>query len=380
MKAFFRAFRREVAHLRASRWDQLGVFVVPGLLLAVVAAMLAPGAMSDLPVVVFDEGAGPAARRIERAIDASAKVHVAAVVHSQDAALAMVRRNEAWAIVHLPADLSAGLFRSRSPVVRVRYQASYLSAGSQAASAVDAAIRAEAPALLSSALPNRSAPPMPGSLPPVEVIVLSNAPGSFEWYLGGLIFPAVLHLATACACAMALGRELRGESLGEWARSTGGVACALAGKMLPYVLAMSAWGVAWLLYLTLARGWHVVGSPAIVVVGQATFYAATASITCLLFAGSRELATTLSVSTVYAGSALAYSGATLPLYGASGFARFWSEVLPLTHYLSLQMGQFSGYVPEAALAPFGALCTYVLVAGLGATLLVRRQGAKATGR
>ena len=59
--------------------------------------------------------------------------------------------------------------------------------------------------------------------------------------------------------------------------------------------------------------------------------------------------------------------------GGSGFARFWSEVLPLTHYLALQTGQLGGQDVATIFPPILALLAYVLVPGALAWLLIRRQ-------
>ena len=83
-----------------------------------------------------------------------------------------------------------------------------------------------------------------------------------------------------------------------------------------------------------------------------------------------ETATALSASAVYAGSALAYSGATLPLNGGNAFACTWSNVLPLTHYIALQMGQVSGQAVAAAVAPMVSLMAYVVIAGGGALAFI----------
>jgi ABC-2 type transport system permease protein len=117
----------------------------------------------------------------------------------------------------------------------------------------------------------------------------------------------------------------------------------------------------------------VEGSIAAIVAAQTLFYLGTAAISALLVAATRETATALSVCAVYAGSALAYAGATLPLNGGSGFARFWSEVLPLTHYLALQTGQLGGQDLATIVPPMLALLAYVLVPGALAWVLIRRQ-------
>ena len=79
------------------------------------------------------------------------------------------------------------------------------------------------------------------------------------------------------------------------------------------------------------------------------------------------------MSAIYAGSALAFSGGTLPLSGASWFARSWSAALPYPHYLPLAMDQFIGAPPSLALRPALTLLAYTLVAGGLAWVLIAGQ-------
>jgi ABC-2 type transport system permease protein len=373
MSAFGRALRAELRHLGNDRWDLAGLTLVPGILLFLVAAMFWQGAMRHLPLVVVDDDRSVASRTVLSALEASPMVHIIAIRASEREAVEAVRQGEAMGFLHLPRDLGASIARRRTPVVRIFYNASFLSAGSQLARGTEAAVNDATGTLVTDQLSSHALPPDPARRLSIEVIPLINAANSFEWFLGTLLFPAVLHLVTAVTCAMALGRELDARSLARWAEANGPMAPALLGKLTPYCVAASLWGVIWLLYITLARGWRVEGSLLLVVAGQSLFYLATAAISALLVAATRETATALSVCAVYAGSALAYAGATLPLNGAGMFASFWSQLLPLTHYLALQMGQFGGQVPIAAARPSLALLAYVLVAGGGTIGLVARQ-------
>ena len=377
MSPFRRALGRELRHLRHSRWDLVGLIVMPAILLFLVSAMLWHGAMRDVPLIVVNSDGSAASREMIRVLDASPMIHVTTYRTNEEQAVRDVRRDDAMGFIHLPAGLGEGLRTHRTPVVRVLYNASFLSAGMLLARGVEEAMQDAAPAIVAGQLSAHGLPPVRTRRIAVEATALGNPASSFEWYLGLLIYPAVLHLLTACVCALALGRELHDRSLAQWASESGGITPALVGKMLPYVVVVSLWGVVWLLYLTLGRGWRVDGSIALIVAAQTLFYAATAAISSLLIAATRETATALSASAVYAGSALAYSGATLPLNGAHLFARFWSNVLPLTHYVALQMGQISDLAPTAAISPALALLGYVVIAGGIAVLLIARQARRA---
>jgi len=373
MSAFGHALRAELRHLVRDRWDLAGLTLIPALLLFLIGAMFWQGSMRRLPIVVVDDDRSSASRAILRAIDAAPLVHIVAMRATEAEAVEEVRRGHANGFVHLPKDLGAGLARHRTPVIRILYNASFLSSGSQAASGAASAVQAAAASLVVDQLSGHALPPDPTRRFAVEAVPLNNAASSFEWFLSTLIYPAVLHLVAAVTAAMALGRELEDRSLAGWAAGSGAIVPALFGKMLPYVAAASLWGVAWLLFVTLGRGWRVEGSIAAIVAAQTLFYLGTAAISALLVAATRETATALSVCAVYAGSALAYAGATLPLNGGSGFARFWSEVLPLTHYLALQTGQLGGQDLATVVAPMLALLAYVLVPGALAWVLIRRQ-------
>lgn len=374
MTPFGRALEREIRHLLNDRWDLAGLFAVPGVLMILIAAMLWQGPMRHLPIAVVDSDGSAASRAMVRALEASPMVRITSFHTSEASAVRTVRQGEAIGFVHLPNGLGEGLARHRKPVIRILYNGSFLSAGSQASRGAADALADAASHVLTDQLSSHAVPPVRTRRFVVEATALGNSSTSFEWFLGVLIYPSVLHLVAACVCAFALGRELRDRSLSDWACESGGIAPALAGKMLPYVVIVSLWGLAWLLYITLGRGWRIEGSVVVVAVAQTVFFAATAAIAALLIAVTREAATALSASAVYAGSALAYSGATLPLNGANIFAQTWSNVLPLPHYIAVQMGQISGMSPLASLAPMLALSSYIVIAGGGAVVLIARHG------
>jgi ABC-2 type transport system permease protein len=110
----------------------------------------------------------------------------------------------------------------------------------------------------------------------------------------------------------------------------------------------------------------------LIVIGQAIMYTGTAAISGLLVAGIRRIFDPLVFSVIYAGTAIAYSNASLSLNEGSAVARFWSQAIPYRHYIDFQMGQFLGTPFSEALYPLGALALYILVAGAGAVLLLRK--------
>ena len=98
--------------------------------------------------------------------------------------------------------------------------------------------------------------------------------------------------------------------------------------------------------------------------GSADYFGIDAMLVRIGFvAGARRDVFGYSLSALYAGSALAYSGGSLPIEGAPTVARFWHQVLPFTHYLTAQMDQFLG-APARQASGAALLLTGYAAAGL----------------
>jgi ABC-2 type transport system permease protein len=371
MNAFSRAFAAEIDHLGRDRWD-LGLLTLPPtILLFLMAAMLFQGVVRELPVAVVDEDQSTLSRAIVRDVDASPTVRV---VPARDlpTAFSEVRSERVQAVLYIPHGLVQGFVRPPAAAVQIFYQSLFFSTGTTVSKAMNTAVTdslgENAPDILSS----HGLPAARRLEPRVQITILGNPAGSLEWFLSGLIQPCVLQLYVACMTVVALGRELREGSLADWARQSRGLAGALAGKFLPYVIVTSLFGVAWIVWLVLFRGGRVEGSLPLIVVGQAILYAGTAAISGLLVAAIRKIFDPLVISVIYAGTAIAYSNASLSLNEGSAVARFWSQAIPYRHYIDFQMGQFLGTPFSEALYPLGALALYIAVAGAGAVLLLRK--------
>ena len=373
MRSFWRAWVAEWRHLLASPGDLALLTLFPLAAMAIVASIFVGGVARQLPIAVIDEDGGAFSRTLRSELAASPTLRVVATTQDTAAVMTAFRRGEVVAALQIPNGVDEGLARARAPVLTIYYNASFLTTGKLAEGAIATVVSAAASHSLLAQQVNAVVPVVRRTAPTVQTSILFNPQASFEGYLQALIHPAVLHLIVACATVMALGRELRGGSLGRWARRQRFLPLALAGKLAPAVLITSAWGAVWLIWLAGVRGWRPEGSIGLIWLGQALLFAATAAISALLVVGTRRVGTALSMSAIYAGSALAFSGGTLPLSGASWFARSWSAALPYPHYLPLAMDQFIGAPPSLALRPALTLLAYTLVAGGLAWVLIAGQ-------
>lgn len=372
MSAFGADCRAEIAHLRRDRFDLALVTIVPLILLALMAGMMIGGSPKGLGVVVIDQDRSATSRAVIRAVGRVPALAITAQSETLADALDRVRREEAQAILILPPGLGTVRPDVTAPRVEILYQTVFLSTGALSSAFLQASVGAALAERLPAAAGAPGAPLLAGPLPAVQVTVLGNPGFSLEWYLGLLLGPAILHLLIAVVCVASVGRAIEDGSLAPWARRVGHPAAAVAGRLTPYVAIGTLWGIAWLFWLTLARGYRFDGQIAAVALGLVLLFMATAAVSALLVAATRAVATSLSASVIYAGSALAYSGASLPITGAGVVPRVWSAALPLTHYLTLQMDQTIGADARAFATQAAILLLYVAVAGGGAAALLHR--------
>lgn len=364
----WRFLRRSPADLALAAW-------LPGLCLVLLAWLLARGVVRDLPVAVVDDDRSAASRELTRLLDATPALAVSAHPRSLAEAWPLVRARDVYAVVYVPAGASRDVARGGSATVFAYYDATLPTAAQAVRGDAGAAVQA-----LGARLTRRETARLRGgpAVRPPPVLVQASTPGnparSFEAYLLALLIAAVLHFALCLSAAAAFGRELRDATAAGWLRASGGALFpAAAGKAAPYLGLCALQGVAGMVWLAVVRGHGVHGSVAMLLLGQGALYLASVAVALLFVGLTRNMGTALSLTTLYVGAALAYSGATFPIDGATPFAVVWNRLVPLTAYLKLQAGQLWGGASWGASADdLAALLLFALVPGaLGLRLFAR---------
>ncbi len=372
------ALRRELRHLRGDRGDRLLITLVPLLMLAVMAWLFSASVMREVPIAVVDLDNSAQSRQLARMLDASAGVSVASQPATLQQAQQQLRRLEVFAVVLVPRDATRQALRGQQATVFSFYNATYLTTGQSAARDIADTVAAWNARLLAERIGLQVGP---GRLRAARIAVQSdilyNPARSYELFLLPLIFPALLSLLTALACACAVGREVRDGTVRRWLGHAPWAA--LLGKLLPYIVAGSLWSLLGLLYVAFVRGDGVAGSLVLLVLAQPLLHAASAAYAVLFVGLTRDMGTALSTVGLTLGTALAFSGATFPVIDAPLFTRVWNLLLPLTAYVKLQTQQlFVGAPWSVSLWPLLTLLLMVAVAcAVGGWRLMRSSPAPA---
>lgn len=361
---FREGWRREIRFLRSSFWDLSMIGWIPLLLMAVVAIQMSAGVMRDLPIAVVDQDGGGIARELTRRLDSAPGLRVAARPADMGEAERLVRARDAYAVVLIPRETGRAVSRGGTGSLTVFYNASYATPSGAALREIGAVVQAHAASLAV----EQTAAIAPGAAraPPIaaRTTILFNPQGSYELQLVALLHPALLHLVFMVAVASALGRELRGGTIGPWLAGAPrrAAASAVAGKLAVYLAAFMGWSVLATGYLAGLRGWPVLGSPALLLAGYAAMYLAYAGVALLAVGVTLSMGKALSMTGLYAGASFAFAGAIFPMESASRFAQAWSALLPYTAFARLFAEQWMMGAPVAvSIGQVGILLAFLAV-------------------
>lgn len=370
---------REAAWLRASPWDLAMITVIPLGVCALVAWIFLAGLPRDLPVVVMDLDHSAVSRQLDRALDASPGISVAARTPDWQEALSLLRSRQAYGVVILPEHLASDLQTGRSATVQWFYNGQFQSHVGGLGRDVRAVVSTFSAGIELAAREKRGAAPVlaRAQFEPLRlrVATLFNETSNYEFFLGLALMPAIAQIFITLAVVSALGRELRRATVPAWlAAADGRWWLAVAGKLAWPALSFGLQALIFVAVFAWGLGWTVQGSLPMLLAGLAALVAAQLALGVLLVGVTLALRNALSAAAFVTAPAFAFAGQGFPLQSMPAAARWWAEALPLTHYLQLQSRHWLAGAP--ALYSAADLLVLLVMAlgmgGVGVVLLQRR--------
>ena len=380
---------REIRYLRHEPWDLALLMWFPAASLLLLLWMFSNGIASGLPIAVVDEDHSSASRELIRRMAATRGLAIAAQAPSLEAAQPLVRSGAVYGVVHIPAHWERDRLRhTPQPVVLYDNAQFSLAAGTiggdvraaVGSMALDNAVASEARfggGLSQAALRVASVQ--------ADLRTLFNPSLSYEAYFGGMLLPVVLHLFCVIAAVSALGREFRNRSVDAWLQSAGGsLTLALLGKLAPLSVVYLLFAMATVVTFAGWRGWPAAGSLGLWMVAITVLMMVSIAIAILIVGLTINLRTALSLTGIYVATGLAFSGFSYPRAAMGATAQWWGGLLPYTHYLPVQQGQWLGAAPASVwaqgMAPLLLFIAVPLLIGLPLLGRAVRQPARWGGR
>jgi ABC-2 type transport system permease protein len=376
---------RELRYLGQQPWDLALLLWFPVGTLVLLLWMFSSGIPTGLPIAVVDQDHSSGSRELIRRMGSMRGLAVTAQPPSLEAARSAVRSGAVYGIVHIPAHWERDRLRNTPQPVVLYDNAQFSLVAGIIGGDVRAAVTSVAVERLVASEARfggglaQAAMRLNGVQ--ADLRTLFNPSLSYEAYFAGMLLPVALHLFCVIAAVSALGREFRDRTADAWLQSAGGSLWrALIGKLAPLGLIYLLLSVGLVVTFAGWRGWPPAGSLLLWMVAITVLMIASIAIAVMLVGLTINLRRALSLTGFYVATGLAFSGFSYPRAAMGEASQWWGGLLPYTHYLPVQQGQWLGGASAGAWAhgmvPLLAFVAVPLLVGLPLLSRAARQPAR----
>lgn len=315
-----------------------------------------------MPVSVIDNDKSPLSKELIYKLNAGSHARLSVSSGVPEAAQRLSRAQD-YALLYIPGNFEADLLNGKQPHVVMYYNALFYGSGlyaTQDFSGLMAEINTSYRAIISRSVGI--------AVPPLASISLNygglfNASGSYIYYQQ---FAATIHLLQlfTVTCMIYLLNQRRTVIKGS---NWGGK---LLGRLAPYTLSYTVLLLAEIALLVFVFNARVSGNPVFMLLLSFFYVIAVQSIGILLFTFTRTVITAYTLTGIFVGIALTFSGMAVPELSIPFLAQIITEIQPLTHVLNAMFDVFLRLVPSYGILK---VCLLLLIWPVMTYFLVRRR-------
>lgn len=353
---------------------------LPPLLFLIIYAIFAQGLPRDLAIGVVDLDRSQLSRLLIRGYDSSPTLAVTRSYGSLAAGLEELRGGELYGLVFIDRDTEKNMMLGIPPEVNGFYNSQYLLTGKLVKAALaEAHMTTVAMVDVKKRLLGGEqviSGALSGAVPvATQVTALYNISRNYAQFLGSAIIPAIWQILIVLVTVYSLSVELRrngGEGLAGWLREE--PLAALIAKLAPYTVIFWLHGLGAMIGMFVLAGWPMHGSLAVLACAQLLTVCACQTMGALIFFLIRDAARAIGMAGAYAAPGLAFMGVTFPVTDMIYPAQLWRSLLPVSHYVDIQISQANyGASIGASLPQFIRLLWFAMPALLVAALAFRQR-------
>ncbi len=172
----------------------------------------------------------------------------------------------------------------------------------------------------------------------LQITPFFNTYKNYFLFLVSALLPSIWQIFIVIATIVSFGTLFKEKREKEFF-GLSNITAKIIGKMIPYTFVYTLMGALFLFYIYGTLGWRFEGSFSLTLFGMFLTVVAYQVIALLFFVTGFDYARALSLGAVYTAPAFAFLGVTFPIYNMNSFALFWRDILPISHYVELQISQ-----------------------------------------
>ncbi len=298
--------------------------------------------LSQLPVGVVDLSHSQFSRQLTRNLDATSTLSVDRHFQSVTEAKQALISSDIYAYVVIPTEFDQHIYRGEQPQVSVFYNSQYLLVGRLINSAMlqtFATFNAQLDGGKALTKGNQTLLSAMGQAVPVrtQVTPLFNKNNHYAQFIVAAAVPALWQIFMVVNTILILSAHYRTYGLSQWLANR--PVMNLIKTLSPYVLLFLLQGVAFLIWFYQSMQWPMHGNLLVIVLAQLITAIACVIMGCFFYFLTLDPARAMSFAGAFAAPSFAFMGVTFPASDMSSLALFWRSLIPISHYIEVQISQ-----------------------------------------
>ena len=339
--AFTEAFFYELQSIKNSWYKIFLITLLPLLSAGVILLVFSSSVARDIPIVVVDKDQSKISRKLLSNIDASATIHISQNANSTREAVALLKSSKVYGVVIIPQDFSKNILLQKQPKVTMLLNTQFILVGKILTAAINSVVMHSSAQVeyIKNLVEVQNPQATINSIAPIgiQVTPFFNTYQSYSYFLTSAIIPAIWQIFIVITTLVSIGEIFKYKKEKLFFKDNSFITARLFGLMLPYTIAFFILGLVYIFYFY--SRWAFQGSFSVLLLGLLLTVIAYQVIALFLFVTGFDYARSLSLGAVYTAPAFAFLGVTFPVYNMNSLAIFWRDMLPISHYVELQISQ-----------------------------------------
>jgi len=341
-KILSQAFMYEVDSIRKSYYKLFLISVFPILSFFLIIAIFYKGVAHDMPIAVVDNDKSKLSRLLLTNLESSPTVKIAYNTTSLKEAIQLTKEAKVYGVVIIPPHFEKDTLLQTQPRVTAMLNTQYILIGKILTSALTSTVMQSSAQieyvknLVDLEIPDASI----NAVAPIglQITPFFNTYQNYFLFLVSALLPSIWQIFIVVATIVSFGSMFKNHKEREFFK-TNDYEIKIIGKLLPFTLAYMILGIGYLFYIYGTLGWEFQGSFAVTIFGMFLTVVAYQAMALLFFVTGFDYARTLSLGAVYTAPSFAFLGVTFPIHNMNSFALIWRDLLPISHYMELQISQ-----------------------------------------
>ena len=334
----------QIAVIRRDKWLLSSLTWIPILLAVMIGAIFFQGIARDLPVGVVNLDRGTLSQQLTRYYDATPSMAVVAQYQSVSEAKQALIAGDIYAYAVIPYHFEQDTYKQLAPQVSVFYNSQMILIGKLVNSAflqAQGTFNAQLSTIGNLAQGDHSIISAMASAVPIrtQITPLFNKNSNYAQFLVSAVIPALWQIVIVVSTILILSANLRDRGLTSWLVHK--PMTRLFNTLLPYSWVFAVQGFAFLCWFYLGFKWPMNGSFFTIIFAQWVTIAACMIMGSLFFFLTLDAARAMSFAGAFTAPSFAFMGITFPVTDMNSLAQAWRSLLPISHYIEVQVTQVS---------------------------------------